>query len=215
MKKLLLILAALVVAIPLLVAVGCNSDEGNANSMPKAGDFAVPAPLGEEDRVNQAMSPNNSQQPTGVWVSGEGKVSAVPDIAVLSLGVEAQEMTVAGMKLRRGRYHFTPTAQTPPGVRNPIRMDVQGLLMEAARRVDEEQILREALPSQAITFSQGAKTLPADKPIVFVCGTGARSGESYYMVQDVRPELKNVYYLEGYLTFKKDGTFEVTKEPTS
>jgi rhodanese-related sulfurtransferase len=59
------------------------------------------------------------------------------------------------------------------------------------------------------------KTLPADKPIVFVCGTGARSGESFYMVQDVRPELKNVYYLEGYLTFKNDGTFEVTKEPTS
>ena len=59
------------------------------------------------------------------------------------------------------------------------------------------------------------KTLPADKPIVFVCGTGARSGESYYMVQDVRPELKNVYYLEWYLTFKKDGSFEVTQEPTS
>jgi uncharacterized protein YggE len=100
MKKLLLILAALVVAIPLLVAVGCNSDEGNANSMPKAGDFAVPAPLGEEDRVNQAMSPNNSQQPMGVWVSGEGKVSAIPDIAVLSLGVEAQEMTVAQAQLQ-------------------------------------------------------------------------------------------------------------------
>jgi rhodanese-related sulfurtransferase len=27
-------------------------------------------------------------------------------------------------------------------------------------------------------------TLPTNKPIVFVCGTGARSGESYYMVQD-------------------------------
>ncbi|MGB5987495.1 MAG: rhodanese-like domain-containing protein, partial [Desulfobacterales bacterium] len=26
--------------------------------------------------------------------------------------------------------------------------------------------------------------LPADKPIVFICGTGARSGESFYMVQD-------------------------------
>ena len=57
-------------------------------------------------------------------------------------------------------------------------------------------------------------TLPADKPIVFVCGTGARSGESFYMVQDVRPELKNVYYLEGELSFKKDGSFEV-KEPVS
>ncbi len=58
------------------------------------------------------------------------------------------------------------------------------------------------------------KTLSSNKPIVFVCGTGARSGESYYMVQDVRPQLKNVYYLEGTLTFKKDGSFEF-KEPVS
>ena len=55
-------------------------------------------------------------------------------------------------------------------------------------------------------------TLPADKPIVFVCGTGARSGESYYMVKDLRPELKEVYYLDGELTIQKDGTF-VLKEP--
>jgi hypothetical protein len=74
----------------------------------------------------------------------------------------AQEMTVAGMKLRRGRYHFTPTQGTPPGVRHPLRTDVQGLLMEAARRVDEEPLLREALPSQAVTFSQGATVLPAE-----------------------------------------------------
>ena len=55
------------------------------------------------------------------------------------------------------------------------------------------------------------KTLPIDKPIVFICGTGARSGESYYMVQDLRPELKNVYYLDGELTIKKDGTFTIKK----
>jgi rhodanese-related sulfurtransferase len=58
------------------------------------------------------------------------------------------------------------------------------------------------------------KTLPTDKPIVFVCGTGARSGESFYMMQDLRPEMKNVYYLEGELTFKKDGSFEI-KESVS
>ncbi len=74
----------------------------------------------------------------------------------------AQEMSVAGMKLSRGRYHFSPTQGTPPGVRRAIRMDVQGLLMEAARRVDEEHLLREALPSQAVTFTQGAKVLPAE-----------------------------------------------------
>ena len=36
----------------------------------------------------------NSQQ-EGIWVSGEGKVTVIPDIATLSLGVEAQAETVA------------------------------------------------------------------------------------------------------------------------
>jgi rhodanese-related sulfurtransferase len=55
------------------------------------------------------------------------------------------------------------------------------------------------------------KSLPADKPIVFVCSTGARSGESFYMLQDLRPELKEVYYLEAGCTWKKDGTYEIKK----
>ncbi len=36
-----------------------------------------------------------SQQNTGIWVSGEGKVSLVPDVTILNLGVEAQKTTVA------------------------------------------------------------------------------------------------------------------------
>lgn len=36
-----------------------------------------------------------SQQNTGIWVTGEGKVTVVPDIAILSLGVEAQADTVS------------------------------------------------------------------------------------------------------------------------
>jgi len=36
-----------------------------------------------------------SQQSTGIWVSGEGKVSVVPDVAILDLGVEVQADTVA------------------------------------------------------------------------------------------------------------------------
>ncbi|MEJ2641155.1 MAG: rhodanese-like domain-containing protein [Desulfosarcinaceae bacterium] len=62
------------------------------------------------------------------------------------------------------------------------------------------------------TLEGKVKSLPANKPIVFVCGTGARSGESYYMVQDLRPELKNVFYLEAVLLFNNDGTYTL-KEP--
>jgi rhodanese-related sulfurtransferase len=54
-------------------------------------------------------------------------------------------------------------------------------------------------------------SLSSDKPIVFVCSTGARSGEAYYMLQDIRPELKKVYYVEAEITFKKDGSFKMVE----
>lgn len=54
-------------------------------------------------------------------------------------------------------------------------------------------------------------TLPLDQTIVFVCSTGARSGESYYMIQDLRPQMKNVYYLEAEVTYKKDGSCKIKK----
>ena len=55
------------------------------------------------------------------------------------------------------------------------------------------------------------KTLPTDKPVIFVCNTGARSGEAFYMVQDLAPKMKNVYYLEAELNVKKDGSYEIKK----
>lgn len=60
-------------------------------------------------------------------------------------------------------------------------------------------------------LEKSVKSLPSDKPIVFVCSTGARSGESFYMLQDLRPELKKVYYLEAGCTWKKDGSYKITK----
>jgi len=54
----------------------------------------------------QGVSPSGAQglyppaQQTGVWVTGEGKASYVPDIAVLRLGIEAQEATVAQAQAR-------------------------------------------------------------------------------------------------------------------
>jgi len=54
------------------------------------------------------------------------------------------------------------------------------------------------------------KTMTADKPIFFVCATGARSGEAFYMVQDLRPDIKKVYYVEAGITYT-DGGFEIIK----
>lgn len=38
---------------------------------------------------------NLTSQQQGIWVTGQGEVTAVPDIATLRLGIEAQEATVA------------------------------------------------------------------------------------------------------------------------
>jgi Uncharacterized conserved protein len=44
---------------------------------------------------SQQVIPIPAQQNTGVWVTGQGEVMAVPDIAMLSLGIEARADTVA------------------------------------------------------------------------------------------------------------------------
>jgi len=54
--------------------------------------------LSPPSSVSEARSPVSSifnQQSTGIWVTGEGKVSVVPDVAILSLGVQVQTESVA------------------------------------------------------------------------------------------------------------------------
>jgi rhodanese-related sulfurtransferase len=53
--------------------------------------------------------------------------------------------------------------------------------------------------------------LPKNLPVIFVCGTGARSGEAYYMIKDKKPEMTDVYYVDGEITFNKDGSALVKK----
>jgi len=78
MKKLGLVFVVGLLALLLVVTlIGCAEGTSALG--------AVPANL----RVNL-----NSQQ-EGIWVNGSGKVSAVPDIAILRLGIEAQSTSVA------------------------------------------------------------------------------------------------------------------------
>lgn len=50
---------------------------------------------GCKDFTSPGGSNSNSSQNTGIWVTGEGKVTVVPDVAILNVGVEAQADTVA------------------------------------------------------------------------------------------------------------------------
>jgi rhodanese-related sulfurtransferase len=54
------------------------------------------------------------------------------------------------------------------------------------------------------------KSLPEDKPIIFVCATGSRSGECFYMLQDLRKDLKKVFYVDADIAYNQDGTYKIT-----
>jgi uncharacterized protein YggE len=73
MTKLVLYLTGIILIAIIVIGVsGCDSITGPADS---------DVPLGS--------------QTTGIWVTGEGEVTVVPDLAILSLGVEAEADTVA------------------------------------------------------------------------------------------------------------------------
>ena len=48
---------------------------------------------GETGQSQSMVLASNQQQ--GIWVNGQGKVSAAPDVVVVALGVQAQDITVA------------------------------------------------------------------------------------------------------------------------
>lgn len=64
----------------------------------------------------------------------------------------AQEDVFRGMQLRDGRYHFTPGHDSLTGLRGRVRFKVDGLLMEAVRRIDEIAGLRETFFSNDLTI---------------------------------------------------------------
>lgn len=54
-------------------------------------------------------------------------------------------------------------------------------------------------------------TLPTDKPVVFVCGTGARSGEAYDMVKLYRAEVQ-AWFIDAEARFMADGNYTMKQK---
>ena len=50
-------------------------------------------------------------------------------------------------------------------------------------------------------------TLPTNKPIIFICATGARSGEAYDIVKLLREDITQVYYLDAEIEYADGGTY--------
>ncbi len=54
-------------------------------------------------------------------------------------------------------------------------------------------------------------TLPTDKPVVFICGTGARSGEAYDTVKLLRAEVQ-AYFIDADIKFTGDGGYSMAQK---
>lgn len=86
MNKLWSTVSILILAVVLIGVGGCVVGEGAQVSPPAISAYVATPELG---------GVINSQQQVGLWVNGEGKVMANPDIVLLGLGVEAEAKTVA------------------------------------------------------------------------------------------------------------------------
>ena len=76
MKKTILLAVSLILAVVITGLVGCDS---------------ITTPPSGSSRLSSAAG----QQATGIWVTGQGEVTVTPDLALLVVGVEAREDTVA------------------------------------------------------------------------------------------------------------------------
>ena len=95
-KKILIILGA---ALALLLVVACSSDNSENGSGTSGGVSATDlsnllAAAGGPEAAARLLQSGSSNS-TGIWVTGTGKASGVPDLGIISLGVESLEDTAA------------------------------------------------------------------------------------------------------------------------
>lgn len=82
MKKILLLGGSLALLMIVSSIIGCSAGSPALSGTPST------------------LKVNLSSQQEGIWVNGQGKVSVVPDIANLRLGIESQETSVATAQSR-------------------------------------------------------------------------------------------------------------------
>lgn len=108
-KDKLFTLAPGLLAIMLLASVACTptptsaTTSENATTLPQGTPGVGVEPGGGTERaalspsgylLSAGFSPTTGSQQAGIWVTGQGRVSLEPDLAILSLGVEAGGATV-------------------------------------------------------------------------------------------------------------------------
>ncbi len=116
--------------------------------------------------------------------------------------------TKASVEIKAGGEEGSIDLKTFTGI---LKENSDSILLIDVRDPDEFAAghFKTALNIPSDNLDKAMKTFNTKKPIVFVCATGARSGEAFYMAQDIRPDLKKVFYVEATITYYTDGTYNL------
>jgi rhodanese-related sulfurtransferase len=117
--------------------------------------------------------------------------TAAPQAPAIEAGKESGTVTVASFERI---YKDAPTSVHLIDVREP---------QEVATGT-----FKGAINMPINSLEKNLDKLPKDKPIIFFCGAGGRSGEAYDMVKLYKPELKTVF-LDAEIKWAKDGSYTI------
>ncbi len=165
-KNLIFIAAGLALVVSLVGASGCtwvpSPESGSTGVLPNTGIIL-------------------SQQNTGIWVTGEGKVTVTPDVAILNLGVEAQAATVA--EAQRQAAEAMGAVIEELDAHDVAKKDIktQHYSIYPVRRWDKD---REILVGYRVTNTVMAKIRKVDDAGIIIDAV-ARAGGDYIRINGI------------------------------
>lgn len=117
--------------------------------------------------------------------------TAAPKAPVIEAGKESGSISVASFERI---YKEAPDSVYFVDVREPAEMAAG--------------TFKGAINIPVSSLEKNMDKLPKDKPIIFFCGAGSRSGEAFDMVKLYKPEIKTVF-LDAAIKWGKDGSYTI------
>lgn len=127
----------------------------------------------------------------GPTAASSTEATAAPKAPVIEAGKESGSISVASFERI---YKDAPDSVHLVDVREPAEMATG--------------TFKGAINIPVSTLEKNLDKLPKDKPIVFFCGAGSRSGEAFDMVKLYKPEIKTVF-LDAAIKWSKDGSYSI------
>jgi len=163
----------------LLVALLTTGITGCSSNNPPEEGSQTPTARSSLPEVNVSL--NN--QVEGIWVSGTGKVAVSPDIAILRLGIETQEVTVGEAQVKASEaMDKVKTALIESGVAEKD-MQTQNFRIRQRTRWDDEQ-QQEVVIGYRVTNDVVAKIRDMEK-IGDIIDAVVAAGGDYTRIDDL------------------------------